>query len=506
MKITALWDHQRDAVEFAMHNFCPSFGRPSGVVFAHEMGLGKTLTAVATIAELAKRGKNVFPCVLACPLSMMTHWQKTFNEYEGFEGYAEIMHQDNKTKVPFYKADVWIMTFTGLETKYQELVLKHCKSFIVDEASRLKNPKAHFTRAMKKLAKSCAYRLLLTATPLENSPMELFELMNVAHPGWGGTRKQFQYCYSRQLRAGVKDGANAEQRLFARKAAAQVFRMLAPYLIRKLNQSSTQTDVLIETPMTTEQELVYNEVKASHKDIYKKKRTVFHNGYKIRESYLDPIARALQQKQMAELWSILVGTHARMENVVTGKMDWLRDQLPALLRDGSKIAVFFKYRATLAQTLEILKDFGIKTVVIHGGVCAADRELAIASMNTGSAQVLLGTSRSCGYGINLLSIDKIVLAETDWNAAIDLQTAARGSRPGNPNPVTVYRLVTPGTIEAHADATASAKLTLSRLVLDDKIALRTKQHKAAAKAAESLGSKVVSFDLRQLERGMIFQH
>ena len=96
-----LWQHQREAVDFAMKNFCPRVGPPKGVVFAHEMGLGKTLSAVATIAEMARRGK-VFPCVLACPLSMMEHWKKTFNEYEKFHGFAEIMHQDHNYMSKLY--------------------------------------------------------------------------------------------------------------------------------------------------------------------------------------------------------------------------------------------------------------------------------------------------------------------------------------------------------------------------------------------------------------------
>ena len=259
--------------------------------------------------------------------------------------------------------------------------------------------------------------------------------------------------------------------------------------------------------MTPPQQEIYNQVLDSHVPIYKKQRIVKHNGYSLKESYMDPAARALQQKQMAELWSVITGTHAAMSEIETGKAQWLRANLVALLGETSKIAVFFKYLATLNRAKDILNSMGIETVMITGAVSAADREFAMEAMNDGTARVLLGTSRSCGYGINLLSIDKIVLAEVDWNQAIDAQTAARGSRPGNPNAVSVFRLVTPDSIETVADTIAAAKITLARLVLDDKIKARTVAHAAAVDKARTLTQDVTitSFNQRTAARAFHFQ-
>ena len=119
--------------------------------------------------------------------------------------------------------------------------------------------------------------------------------------------------------------------------------------------------------------------------------------------------------------------------------------------------------------------------------------------------MLLGTSRACGYGINLLSINAIFLMESDWNIQVDEQTAARGSRPGNPNEVVVYRLVTPNSIETAIDDTASDKLVLARLVLRDHLRSRPdKERRAVAKATALTKRKhaITSFNERAVKRQM----
>jgi SNF2 family DNA or RNA helicase len=61
--------------------------------------------------------------------------------------------------------------------------------------------------------------------------------------------------------------------------------------------------------------------------------------------------------------------------------------------------------------------------------------------------VLLLTTRVGGLGINLTGADRVVIYDPDWNPATDTQARERAWRIGQQNHVTVYRLVTAGTIE-----------------------------------------------------------
>ena len=61
---------------------------------------------------------------------------------------------------------------------------------------------------------------------------------------------------------------------------------------------------------------------------------------------------------------------------------------------------------------------------------------------------------------------QVVVYDSDWNPQNDVQAMARCHRIGQTRKVTVYRLLTAGTYEAHMYAVATAKLSLDRAVLD----------------------------------------
>jgi SNF2 family DNA or RNA helicase len=52
-----------------------------------------------------------------------------------------------------------------------------------------------------------------------------------------------------------------------------------------------------------------------------------------------------------------------------------------------------------------------------------------------------------GLGINLTGANRVVIYDPDWNPSTDLQARERAWRIGQQKDVTVYRLLTAGTIE-----------------------------------------------------------
>jgi len=64
---------------------------------------------------------------------------------------------------------------------------------------------------------------------------------------------------------------------------------------------------------------------------------------------------------------------------------------------------------------------------------------------------MLISTRAGGLGINLTSASDVVMLESDWNPQADLQAQARAHRIGQTQPVTVYRLVTQGTVEEQSE-------------------------------------------------------
>lgn len=73
-------------------------------------------------------------------------------------------------------------------------------------------------------------------------------------------------------------------------------------------------------------------------------------------------------------------------------------------------------------------------------------------MNLSSLQdseyfLFLLTTRVGGLGINLTGANRVIIYDPDWNPATDMQARERAWRIGQKKNVTVYRLLSAGTIE-----------------------------------------------------------
>ena len=61
--------------------------------------------------------------------------------------------------------------------------------------------------------------------------------------------------------------------------------------------------------------------------------------------------------------------------------------------------------------------------------------------------IFLLTTRVGGLGINLIGADRVIIFDPDWNPSTDTQARERSWRIGQDKHVTIYRLLTTGTIE-----------------------------------------------------------
>jgi len=133
-----------------------------------------------------------------------------------------------------------------------------------------------------------------------------------------------------------------------------------------------------------------------------------------------------------------------------------------------------------------------QSVRIDGATCRARRNLGIRMFNDLSSdyRVMLISTRAGGLGINLATASDVVLLDQDWNPQITLQAEARAHRIGQKNPVTIYKLVSQGTVEEQMMGRIQKKLYLSAKVTEAMEDIHTKFGSAARKgkkgrAAES---------------------
>eukprot|EP00116_Pleurobrachia_bachei_P002279 sb/3462541/ len=131
------------------------------------------------------------------------------------------------------------------------------------------------------------------------------------------------------------------------------------------------------------------------------------------------------------------------------KLNFAVRLLELLHNDGHR-TLFFSTSLKILNYLErMIGDRGLRCLRIDGSISKpADRQTIIDTFNKNHKfSVLLLTTQVGGVGLNLTSANRVVIYDPNWNPATDSQAVDRAYRIGQTKHVTVYRLLTCGTIE-----------------------------------------------------------
>lgn len=186
--------HQIEAALFA-------FKSPlsKGVILADEVGLGKTIEAGLVLCQYWAVGKRKI--IIICPASIRKQWGFELTEKFGIDN--EVLDARNYRDYerrgldPLSQKKVIIVSYNFAARKMAE-IKKHGFDFaIIDEAHKLRNvykKNAKTAHAIKE-SLSDVKKLLLTATPFQNSLMELFGLTSVIDDNIFGDARSFRASY-----------------------------------------------------------------------------------------------------------------------------------------------------------------------------------------------------------------------------------------------------------------------------------------------------------------------
>lgn len=221
--------HQIDAALFA-------FSSPlsKGVVLADEVGLGKTIEAGLVICQYWATGKRKI--LIVCPASLRKQWEAELLDKFGIP--SEILDTRNynayqrEGKNPLSPKRAIICSY-NFAAKHKEHILLHAFDLaVIDEAHKMRNVYRSSARTSAEVrdALTGVRKLLLTATPFQNSLMELYGLTSIIDDRLFGSEKSFrkqygkgenlqelrqriQKLYTRTLRKDVREYINYTHRL-----------------------------------------------------------------------------------------------------------------------------------------------------------------------------------------------------------------------------------------------------------------------------------------------------
>ncbi|KAH0552980.1 putative DNA helicase ino80, partial [Trichoglossum hirsutum] len=150
----------------------------------------------------------------------------------------------------------------------------------------------------------------------------------------------------------------------------------------------------------------------------------------------------------------------------SGKLARLDQLLRELKEGGHRVLLYFQMTKMIDLMEEYLTYRNYKYLRLDGSTKLEDRRDTVHDFQTRpEIFIFLLSTRAGGLGINLTSADTVIFYDSDWNPTIDSQAMDRAHRLGQTKQVTVYRMITRGTIEERIRKRALQKEEVQRVVI-----------------------------------------
>jgi superfamily II DNA or RNA helicase len=442
-------------VRTALRVIGPLRGR---ALLSDEVGLGKTIEAGLVLKEWLTRGMVQRFLILTVP-SLVDQWEEELSEKFDLTVATTNRHDPRADGGRFWREHPGIVA--SLSTLKQPAHLEVARSvpwdlIIVDEAHHLRNRDSQAWQAVSVLPRR--FLLLLTATPVQNSLEELYNLVTLLQPG--------QFPSPREFRARFIDPKRPRQP----REPDELRRLLGQIMVR-----NTRANAGINLPPRHAETVLFDPTP---------EEAAFHDRWE-RELRVE-LARL--QPGLASLWGRLllqafgsspaawssalerfpVPKRARdWRAALPGEASWRRkcQLLVPLLQGDGGVVVFTQFRETQAALAEVLRVAGHPVWVVNGSTPARDRQPITESFRTSGGALLL---THCGTeGRNLQFCHRLVNFDLPWNPMEIEQRIGRLHRLGQERPVRIHNFVQAGSLQEHLLSVLQEKLNLFELVVGE---------------------------------------
>ncbi|NXG89094.1 ER6L2 protein, partial [Stercorarius parasiticus] len=515
-----LRDYQREGAQFLYGHYA----NKRGCILGDDMGLGKTIQVISFLAAvLHKKGtrediENNMPefllrtmkkepkCnpkktfLIVAPLSVLYNWKDELDTWGYFK--VSVLHgskkDDDLSRIKQGKCEVALTTYEILRLYLDEFNSVEWSAVIVDEAHRIKNPKAQITQTMKSL--KCSVRIGLTGTILQNNMKELWCVMDWAVPGLLGSRLHFKKKFSDPVEHGQRHTATKRELATGRKAMVKLARKMSGWFLRRTkvlisDQLPKKEDRMVYCSLTEFQKAVYQAVletedvslvlragePCSCNSGRKRKSCCYKvNAHgetikSLRFSYLTILQKVANHAALLQTDNTSKQQEAHIRRVCSqvfssfpdfvqlskdaafetisdpkysGKMKVLQQLLNHFRKYKDKVLLF----SFSTKLLDVLEQYcmasGLDYRRLDGNTKSEDRIRIVREFNSiQEINICLVSTMAGGLGLNFVGANVVILFDPTWNPANDLQAIDRAYRIGQYKDVKVFRLISLGTVE-----------------------------------------------------------
>ncbi len=409
--LTKLRPYQQAGVLYALLN--------RQVIIGDDMGLGKTIEALATVESA-----SAYPVLIICPSVAKINWFRECSKWLP-KRTAYIMdrsdQKDAENNEQLSAAQIIITNYELLEKNtWLSLIMWDC--VIVDEAHYIKNSKTKRTILTEQITRNAERVILMTGTPVVNSPIDLVSLLTVSrklHYFGGFWEFVKEYCNAQKTKfgwdfSGAENLDELNQKLrecgYLRREKKQVL----PDLPEKIRQ-----DLYIDIDNRAEYEFAKNDLLG------------YLRSYKDEDSAIK-----------AERAKILVGINTLRQIAIEGKINSVFNWVDDFMKTEEKLIIFGWHTEVLDA---ISEKFGCG--VVNGETKADERQRAIDNFQQGDDLLIVVNIKTGGVALNLTAATHELFVEFAWTSAEMVQAEDRAHRIGQTNAVNIYRMIGGDTID-----------------------------------------------------------
>jgi SNF2 family DNA or RNA helicase len=397
-----------------------------GACLADDMGLGKTIQALALILDQAIKG----PSLVIAPSSVCSNW---LNEAVKFAPSLKpaLLIDGNREAVISQAGsfDLVICSYGLLIQEEKSLEKVNWQTVVLDEAQAIKNFRAKRTKAAMKLKSN--FRLITTGTPVENHLTEFWSLFNFINPGFLGTREQFTEKFVKPMESQTDHTTKHTLR-----------KMIQPFMLRRsktqvLDELPSKTEITLSVDLSDQESAFYEALRQ------KAVQQVENDESKPGAKHLKILAELTRLRQ-ACCHPALINRDLELSS---SKLALFSDVVGELLDGNHKVLVFSQFVSYLSIIRDYCDEKKYTYQYLDGSVPQKERQKRIDAFQAGFGDLFLISLKAGGTGLNLTAADYVIHMDPWWNPAVEDQASDRAHRIGQQRPVTIYRLVTQGTIE-----------------------------------------------------------
>jgi SNF2 family DNA or RNA helicase len=470
-------------------------------LFMHA-GTGKTPVAIATWCNEAIKPdrKRAYRTLVVCPKNVRVNWVDEIEKFASIKGKVSVLRGGaiNRIKIlldammcePDEQFTTVIVSYETMRIMIEALKRIEWDLVVLDEGHFIKWPGTKRAKASMILREVGRRRLLLTGTPVANSPLDIYSQLEFLGKGWSGfiswgAFKEFYGVFDKHAQNGGDKLVALQNLPFMKERLAS-----KSFIITKEEALPDLPDKVydvIEVTMIPEQRKAYDQ---------------------IRRDLILEIERDLENVEESKKSMVIQNSLVkllRLAQITSGFVTW--DAV--LTEDGDVISPkeieFFSPNAKIDALVEVLKEKGpndktiiwacwipdikaichrlnaegISHVSYYGGTSDKAREDAIGRFNGDIAtKVFVGNPAAGGVGVNLLgyppghpeeattNANHVIYFSQDWSSIKRSQSEDRAHRRGTREPVRITDLCVAGTIDEEIRARVIKKRTIAFEILD----------------------------------------